>query len=614
MKPKAIILFTLIILSAISCRNSKEWENVEYDTSMKCDSLHSEEVDPSGERYPIKCKTYFNNDTLVVFLSPSGRRYITIKIHDGKFKAEAADGVPYRPEEISLSTISQKLQLGKKQYSVNDTICGSFDVVYRDIETTKTFDWNFKGSFCEIIRDEDFDPLARKNFMNFDVYTAIHEIGEPLRQDTFNTEEDLSAFRLYGLQDYFSPPSSVYIKELTWDTSPERYVSDSGKSRLTIWYVEKQDKWIPVRHRNWVEDVRTAEELYRYPEYKTFNRDLKVYHVKEPAFSKEAEDIEAMPLRRDTLKFYSYPDYLKKLYHHNKYLYFDDKGRLRKYWTYNSASDGSHEFIELRAYYNTKGELIYMDYSDGSSCSAESGYFELRNDKIVAHDNSSVCWCCEEDNDSIFTRKLAEIGKPLPRKKSSWWDSSSFSDAATLLNVLRIYEYEGGLNGEFLGKENTFSAILDKMEEKKELVNETIILNERGWYRDEVIVSRDTGKRIRKCDLSSSLENGSEFISAYYDISGNLFLISCSCYGISDNDNEKNRDEESLTLYIEDGTIIGCNYYSNSEINTNGESYYIDERERIMQSFIGTKLDKTPYLKRDLSRFLNTEKLKILIQ
>ena len=631
MSAKTITLYVLIILSAISCRNSQGWDNVKYDTSMKCDSLNSEEIYSSGEHNPIRCKAYFDSDTLVVFLSPPGWRYMTINIHDGKFKAET-HGIPFTPEELSFSTITQELQLGKKQYSLNDTICGCFDITFRDIQTgilvydsvsgdaemvrdienPETFDWNFKGTICEIVREKNFDPFDAKNIMTFDAYTAIHEIGEPLQEDTFriSNPEGLSAFRLYALQNTFSMPGNILIKELTWDISPDRDVSDAGKDRLTTWYVEKSNKWMPVRFTRWVEDTRSAEEFYRYPEYKTFNRDLKVFYIKEPAFSKEAEDIEALTLRRDTLKYYSYPDYLKKMYHHNKYLYFDDEGRLRKYWTYNSVSDGSGEFIELRAYYNTKGELIYMDYSDGSNCSVESGYFELRNNRIVAHDNSSECWCCDEDTDSVFTRKLADIGDSLPHKKSSWWDSSCFSDATTLLNVLRIYEYTDGMNEEFLGKENVFAAILDKMEEKEELENETIFFDEKDVGRSRAVVSRDNEKRIRKCYIYDRYLESETFIKLYYDVNGNLFLISYECH----NSGYTNRKpEESLLFYVEDGKIVGYGYY-NSPALKNKDDDYSSERDRIIHPFIGAELDKTPYMKDDLSRFINTEKLNVYIK
>ena len=389
-------------------------------------------------------------------------------------------------------------------------------------------------------------------------YTVIHEIGGPLQEDTFRT------------------------------SNPEE-----------------------VRYMKWVEDKRTAEELSCYSEYKNFNRDLKVFYVKEPAFSKEAGDIETLTLRCDTLKFYS--DYFGMTQHYDKYLYFDDEGRLRKYWTYHAENDGSSEFNELRLYYNTKGELIYMDYSSGCNCDGQSGYFIFSDNKIIEHDGSYVCWCCDEDNDSIFTMKIANIGESLPRN-ISWWDCSGFSDAATFLNVLRVYEYDGEFNSEFLGKERVYAKILDKMEVKGELEKDTFVLNKNGWNRDEFIVSRDNEKRIRKCIINSYFEGGVDFVTHYYDIAGNLFLLDSNCYdGLSDGNIDKKRKKEQLGLYVEDGIITGCRYYINSSFEKKDQSDYLNEKYRIINSLIGTKLNKTPYLKRDISQFINIEKLKIFI-
>ena len=260
MNLKIIIPTILLMWIAVSCCNSKDREKVEYVTMLQCDSLYSAEITPSGEYYPIKCNAYFDGDTLVVFLSSYGWRYTTIKIHDDKFKAETG-GIPFEPIELSFATVKQRLQLNKKQYSINDTICGNFDIVFRDIETTgtwvydsisgtiemlrdteelKTTDWNFTGTICEIIRDKNFDPFSKENFMNFDFTTAIHEIGEPLVQDIFNTEY-MPGFRA-EMYNYFLPNKDIVVKELTWDASSTRDVSDEGRERLSIWYVRMKDK------------------------------------------------------------------------------------------------------------------------------------------------------------------------------------------------------------------------------------------------------------------------------------------------------------------------------------------------------------------------------------
>lgn len=334
---------------------------------------------------------------------------------------------------------------------------------------------------------------------------------------------------------------------------------------------------------------------YRYPEYKRYNRDLKVYHIKEPAFCEAAAEIEALPLRCDTIKQNSH--YL------NKYLYFDNEGRLRKYWTHNAGNDGAAEFLELRVYYDTMGALVYMDYSSGNNCADEGGYFVLHNGKIVERDGYHDCGCCEDD-DTTFIMKLPDKGAPFPRNMSIWWDFSSFSDAATLLNVLEVYKYDGEFNIEFTGKEEVFAKILDKCK----LKHDTLNLDKNGWNR--ITTSYDNAGHIQKCHINNSSEKDGEFIRLYYDTSGELFLID---YQNIETISNKSICHESFILYIEQEIITGGKYYQNSGLDKNKESCH-DEWDRILNSLTGTRLNKTPYLKKDLSPFLNTKKLKEMLK
>jgi hypothetical protein len=283
-----------------------------------------------------------------------------------------------------------------------------------------------------------------------------------------------------------------------------------------------------------------------------------------------------------------------------KYLFFDDEDRLRKYRTHYSYTDGTAEYLDFLVFYNQKGELIYLDYKHGCHCDDGSGYFVIHNGKITERNILYDCGCCEED-DTTSTTIMPDIGSPLPRLMH-WWDCSSFSDAKTLLGVLRIYEYEYLFNAEFTGKENVFANILDYMD----LKTDTIFFDEKGF--NYATRSYDEVGRIRKCNISNSSENGSEYyIKLYYDIDSQLFFTECTyCEKISDNNTLK----EQFGIYFENEIVTGIKYYYNPEFNNISEADYLNKSDQIYQLLINTRLDKTPYFKKDFSGFLNTDKLK----
>ena len=122
-----------------------------------------------------------------------------------------------------------------------------------------------------------------------------------------------------------------------------------------------------------------------------------------------------------------------------------------------------------------------------------------------------------------------------------------------------------------------------------------------------IITSYDHTKSIRKCYLSISLEEGHESIWLYYDASGNLYYI--SYHNNSEYIDGKNTVRESIILYVDGGIIVGGEDYQNAEFDSTIESRF-EEWDRFLKSLYGSKVDKTPYLKKDLSPFLNTKNLK----
>lgn len=325
-----------------------------------------------------------------------------------------------------------------------------------------------------------------------------------------------------------------------------------------------------------------------YPEYKTYNRDLKTYWMKEPAFCEAAEQIEALTLRCDTVT------------DGNKYLFFDDKNRLRKFWTYYSFNDGSHEYLELRAYYDNIGKLVYLDYSSGSNCEDASGHFIVRNGKIIDGEMNDDCGCCGDD--PIPSPQSFVIGEALPRR-ISWWDSSALLEAATLLKILSIYKYEYTPNLELTGKEEAFAEILDN-NIIQELQEKTIMLDEKG--RSTITTLYDKTENIRKCDINKSSEKDGEFIKLYYDEKGDLYLIR---YDNVERISDREKNRESFTFYIESGVISGGGYYRNFGFDKTIEDadFYCDN---ILQELIGSRLSEAPHSKKDLSWMINTKELR----
>jgi hypothetical protein len=184
-------------------------------------------------------------------------------------------------EELLLRTQKQQLQIGKAYYAINDTLCANFDFLFQQIEvkTNNVSDWNFRGSICEVIREKCFNPLDKENFMNFDLSTAVHEIGEPLDQYRFNMDTAyVRGFRIEILNYLPREGIDVEVRELTWDVSPISGISDAGRERLTIWYIRNQDRiylrndgyyklsdiwidetinsftWLPLHYIEWNED------------------------------------------------------------------------------------------------------------------------------------------------------------------------------------------------------------------------------------------------------------------------------------------------------------------------------------------------------------------------
>jgi hypothetical protein len=247
---RTILIFILLVLCACGSRDG--WRAVEVGGGMRTDSLHS--ADTYGN--PLKCHAWMEGDTLTVSISDLdlGWTAIALQIHGGRFRAQLG-GVSFHAEkEPSFGTVSQRLRLAKDSYAQGDTLCAEFDLRFRVAfaDGSEAKDWVFRGTLCEVIRAKDFDPFAVKNAMTFDLPTAIHEMGEPKERSVLGLD-NVTEFSI-ELFNSFPPSADVIFEELTWDVSPTREISDEGRERLTVWYVERDGSWQPVHYREWNTD------------------------------------------------------------------------------------------------------------------------------------------------------------------------------------------------------------------------------------------------------------------------------------------------------------------------------------------------------------------------
>ena len=254
------ITFILMLFAGLmsACNDNTQWKNVNYDSNVVCEEMitHCE----LGSEIFQKAHIYIERDTMFIcFYSSPPHWGMTIKVYDGKFFASARE-IPFAPVEVTYTTLEQRLQLAEKHYILGDTLCGYCNIRFQFVVTSmidsdeKSANGiiSFNGSIREIVRIKDFNPFDNENFMTFELPVALLELGEPLTREQFNTLA-LPEFRI-ELLNYLPAREDIWIEELTWDISSTSGVSDEGIERLTIWYVQKNDKWLPIDYLQWSTD------------------------------------------------------------------------------------------------------------------------------------------------------------------------------------------------------------------------------------------------------------------------------------------------------------------------------------------------------------------------
>ena len=124
-------------------------------------------------------------------------------------------------------------------------------------------------------------------------------------------------------------------------------------------------------------------------------------------------------------------------------IYFDKKGRLRKYLL-KQMSDGDLERYITSAYYNENGELVYIYLYNYYDCGSGEEFYYIDKGRIVDFSVNVICDCCD-GKDELTKKEVNRIrgiaGTPLKASVDLERPLTNFIYAETLLKILQNDEY-----------------------------------------------------------------------------------------------------------------------------------------------------------------------------
>lgn len=241
----------------LSCRQHiNDWQKVEVLDDASCADRKTEcTTNHQGVHVLSYCLTYFYQDTLHIYFPPEYPAYTLdaeIRVAGGMYKAFISS-IPFTSDETPFYEITgQKLLLNKAEFNVGDTLQGYVELEFKDISINNSQDEKlfFKGYIYKIVRPEVYFKFEDEEaIMSYDLDFAVNELGEPLGEELFTTC-CLPEFRV-ELLNVFPSSDSIFIRELTWNTSNDAQISDAGIHRLTIWYAQQDGIWQPVQFLKW---------------------------------------------------------------------------------------------------------------------------------------------------------------------------------------------------------------------------------------------------------------------------------------------------------------------------------------------------------------------------
>lgn len=251
----ATVVFSFFLL--LSCnQQSNEWRKIEPLGENNCTQRKTEyTTNHQGEHTLNDCSVFIDNDTLYIRFPAALPAYwlgAELRIADGMFKA-VVDGVPFIPDiELTNQIKKQHLYLNKQTYAIGDTLQGYIDIVFEELDKAhdQSSEFYFKGCVHRIVREKGYQMFEDDEaIMSYDANMVINELGEPLDEYVFTTI-GLPEFRV-ELLNIFPASDSIYIRELTWNTSDDAQLTDEGIYRLTVWYAQKDSSWKPLHFLRW---------------------------------------------------------------------------------------------------------------------------------------------------------------------------------------------------------------------------------------------------------------------------------------------------------------------------------------------------------------------------
>lgn len=113
----------------------------------------------------------------------------------------------------------------------------------------------------------------------------------------------------------------------------------------------------------------------------------------------------------------------------------DKSGRLRKFF----CEFGEIEYIVMTVYYNTLGELVQIECSDGSNCENEDAIYYIDNGIVVDCKIMFDCPCCEDYYDypqELTEKRLQIMGLPFEKHTPYLPGVDNLADFINADNVL----------------------------------------------------------------------------------------------------------------------------------------------------------------------------------
>ncbi len=161
-------------------------------------------------------------------------------------------------------------------------------------------------------------------------------------------------------------------------------------------------------------------------------------------------EVDAMSLECDTVSFYARSFHGDTLFtrdgaltYNLEELYFDENKRLRKYFSESFVRDGENSQMKIDAWYDEKGNLIYITYDGDSHCDAISGHLYIYDGRIIDFMSEYDCGCCDEKLTEVeINNTRPAVGSDASMETIGWGASlTNFIHADTLFSILKSKEY-----------------------------------------------------------------------------------------------------------------------------------------------------------------------------